>query len=77
MNVHRGMYVHIVSTKDKRRYSGRRFVQSSSFQSYGDGGLGNDCCGAAGYGGNRVFDRPRGGPTNTGPCNVASLPQSR
>src|SRR5256714_7792432 len=23
MNVHRGMYVHIVSTKDKRRYSGR------------------------------------------------------
>ena len=61
----------------KRRYSGRHFDQSNSFQCYGDGGLGSDCCRAAGCGGNRVFDRPRGGPANTGPCNVASLPQSR
>jgi hypothetical protein len=39
----------------KRRHSGRRFDQSSNFQSCGDGGLGIDCCGAAGCGDNRVF----------------------
>jgi hypothetical protein len=59
------------------RNSGRRFDQSSSCQSYGDSGLGSDCCGAAGCGGDRVFDRPRGGPTYSGPCNLASIPQGR
>ena len=61
----------------KRRYSGRRFDQSSNLQSHGDGGLGTNCCGAAGRRGNRVFDRSCGGPTDTGPCNLASLPQGR